>query len=118
MLSVAFQWIGVIEEFTGQIHAGQMTIVEGFLHHINILAVAGGQKHTVLPEFVGNDSAGFLIGFHIGQKIIFAKALESAVVSTLQRLKSPSAGKMGFTTEQVGDLVVGDLVSESIKREN
>jgi len=42
-----------------------------------------------------------------------ARALENAVVSTLQRLKSLSAGKMGYTTEQVGDLVAG-----YIKREN
>jgi 3-isopropylmalate dehydrogenase len=36
-----------------------------------------------------------------------ARALENAVVSTLDRLNSLSAGKMGYTTEQVGDLVAG-----------
>lgn len=36
-----------------------------------------------------------------------ARALENAVVSTLNRLNSLSAGKMGYTTEQVGDLVAG-----------
>ncbi|MBN2323837.1 MAG: 3-isopropylmalate dehydrogenase [Spirochaetes bacterium] len=34
-----------------------------------------------------------------------SRALENAVVSTLKRLKSLSAGKMGFTTQEVGDLV-------------
>ena len=42
-----------------------------------------------------------------------AKALENAVVSTLQRLKSLSAGKMGYTTEQVGDLVAGYIKKEN-----
>ncbi|HUT65786.1 MAG TPA: 3-isopropylmalate dehydrogenase [Spirochaetota bacterium] len=42
-----------------------------------------------------------------------AGALENAVVSTLQRLKSLSAGKMGYTTEQVGDLVAGYIKKEN-----
>jgi 3-isopropylmalate dehydrogenase len=42
-----------------------------------------------------------------------ARALENAVVSTLQRLKSLSAGKMGYTTEQVGDLVAGYIKKEN-----
>lgn len=42
-----------------------------------------------------------------------AGALENAVVSTLQRLKSLSAGKMGYTTGEVGDLVAGYIKKEN-----
>ena len=38
-----------------------------------------------------------------------AQALENAVIETLKKLKSLSAGKMGFTTEQVGDLVASAI---------
>jgi 3-isopropylmalate dehydrogenase len=41
-----------------------------------------------------------------------SRALESAVVSTLGLMESLSAGKMGYTTEEVGD-----LVAENIKKE-
>jgi 3-isopropylmalate dehydrogenase len=44
-----------------------------------------------------------------------AEALENAVVSTLKRLKSLSAGKMGFTTQQVGDLVADAIAGEITK---
>jgi len=42
-------------------------------------------------------------------------ALENAVILTLKRLKSLSAGKMGFTTAQVGDLVA-DAIADSINK--
>jgi 3-isopropylmalate dehydrogenase len=37
------------------------------------------------------------------------KAIESAVMQTTPRLKSLSAGKMGYSTREVGDLVVDEL---------
>lgn len=40
-----------------------------------------------------------------------AKAVENAVIQTTKKMKSMAAGKMGFSTSQVGD-----LVAESIKK--
>jgi len=40
-----------------------------------------------------------------------AEALEKAIIETVQKLKSMSAGKMGYTTSEVGDLVAEQLSS-------
>ena len=45
---------------------------------------------------------------HLGEENA-AAAVEQAVVRVLPRLKSLSAGKMGFSTSEVGDLVVSEL---------
>ena len=38
-----------------------------------------------------------------------ADAIEAAVAKTTPKMKSQAAGKMGFNTSQVGDLVAGAL---------
>jgi 3-isopropylmalate dehydrogenase len=45
---------------------------------------------------------------HLGEENA-AAAVEQAVVRVLPRLKSLSAGKMGYSTSEVGDLVVSEL---------
>jgi len=46
---------------------------------------------------------------HLGQ-IKAAKAIEQAVIDvSTKKLKSLAAGKMGFSTTEVGDLVVENL---------
>jgi 3-isopropylmalate dehydrogenase len=40
-----------------------------------------------------------------------AEALEKAIIETVQKLKSMSAGKMGYTTSEVGDLVAEQIIS-------
>jgi 3-isopropylmalate dehydrogenase len=39
-----------------------------------------------------------------------AEALEKAIIETVQKLKSMSAGKMGYTTSEVGDLVAEQII--------
>jgi len=38
-----------------------------------------------------------------------SKALEEAIITTLGKMKSMSAGKMGFTTSEIGDLVADSI---------
>ena len=38
-----------------------------------------------------------------------SEAVEKAMVSTMQKMKSQAAGKMGFSTTEVGDLVAKAL---------
>ncbi len=40
-----------------------------------------------------------------------AEALEKSIIETVKKLKSMSAGKMGYTTSQVGDLVAEQITS-------
>jgi 3-isopropylmalate dehydrogenase len=58
-----------------------------------LAAICAGQ---MLLDFLGETSA--------------AKAIETAVIKvTREKIKSLAAGKMGFSTSQVGDLVVQEL---------
>jgi 3-isopropylmalate dehydrogenase len=46
-----------------------------------------------------------------------ARGVERAVVAVIPRLKSLAAGKMGFSTRQVGDLVANALkTKDSLKK--
>jgi 3-isopropylmalate dehydrogenase len=50
----------------------------------------------MMLDFLGQTEAG--------------KAIENAVIKVVrEKIKSLAAGKMGFTTSQVGDLVAGAL---------
>ncbi len=55
-----------------------------------LAAISAGQ---MMVDFLGEDAA--------------AAALEEAIVKTCRKLDSLSAGKMGYNTEEVGDLVAG-----------
>jgi len=55
-----------------------------------LAAIAAGQ---MMLDFLGEEEA--------------AAAMEEAIVKTCGKLKSLSAGKMGYNTEEVGDLVAG-----------
>ena len=52
--------------------------------------------------------AGGMLLDHLGEHRAAAR-MEAAVIKTTQRLKSLAAGKMGYSTTQVGDLVVTHL---------
>jgi len=54
-------------------------------------------------------SAGMLLD-EIGE-VDAAKAVERGVIATTQKMKSMSAGKMGYSTSQIGD-----MVAEAVKR--
>ncbi len=64
-------------------------------------------KHVINP--LAAICAGAMLFDHLGEAAA-AKAVENAVIATVQqKLKSLAAGKMGYTTEQVGDLVAAAL---------
>jgi 3-isopropylmalate dehydrogenase len=68
------------------------------------------------PKYTGKNvinplaaiSAAMMLLENIGRSDA-AGLLEKAIVKTTQKLKSLSAGKMGYTTEEVGDLVVAGI---------
>lgn len=39
-----------------------------------------------------------------------AQSVEKAMISVMQKMKSQAAGKMGYTTTEVGDLVAGNII--------
>jgi 3-isopropylmalate dehydrogenase len=45
-------------------------------------------------------------------EVVAAQLLERAIITVLSKLKSLSAGKMGYTTSQVGDLVVAAIEAQ------
>ena len=45
---------------------------------------------------------------HLGEEKA-SRLVEKGIIYTVQRLKSLSAGKMGYSTEEVGDMVVEGL---------
>ncbi len=64
-------------------------------------------KHVINP--LAAVCAGAMLLDHLGETTA-AKAIEDAVIKSVrEKLKSLAAGKMGFTTEQVGDLVAAAL---------
>jgi 3-isopropylmalate dehydrogenase len=38
-----------------------------------------------------------------------SKAIENAMIATMKKMKSQAAGKMGYSTTEVGDMVAGML---------
>ncbi len=60
---------------------------------INPLAATGAV--SMMAEYLGEEAIG--------------KAIENAVIEVIPRLKSLAAGKMGYSTSEVGDMVEGIL---------
>lgn len=74
------------------------------------------------PKYTGKNVINPLAAIAAGQMMLdilgeakAANAVESAIMETLTRLKSLSAGKMGYSTEEVGDLVAKGLTVKSKK---
>jgi 3-isopropylmalate dehydrogenase len=72
------------------------------------------------PKYAGTNTinplaaicAGGMMLDHLGEKAA-ATAIEQAVMSTCSRnIRGLSAGRMGYSTEEVGDLVIGHLVAQ------
>jgi 3-isopropylmalate dehydrogenase len=69
------------------------------------------------PKYTGQGVINPLAAICAGQMLLdflgetkAAKAIEDAVIKIVrEKIKSLAAGKMGFTTSQVGDLVAGAL---------
>jgi 3-isopropylmalate dehydrogenase len=69
------------------------------------------------PKYTGQGVINPLAAICAGQMMLdflgeteAAQGVEEAVVKvTREKMKSLAAGKMGFTTSQVGDLVAGEL---------
>jgi 3-isopropylmalate dehydrogenase len=79
---------------------------------VSMFEPIGGSAPKYTGKNVINPLAGILAGAllleTLGQSAA-AKAVEDAVVKTLPNLKSLSAGNMGYSTSEVGDMVVRAL---------
>jgi 3-isopropylmalate dehydrogenase len=71
------------------------------------------------PKYTGKNVVNPLAAISAGQMMLenlgedaAAQILERAIVTVLSKLKSLSAGKMGYTTSQVGDLVVAAIEAQ------
>ena len=53
---------GIKEQFSFQRHAGEQRIVKRSFQHIDIFCIAAGQKQPVIPHYVSDGGAGFLVG--------------------------------------------------------
>jgi len=56
--------------------------------------------------------AGMMMLEHLGERKAAAR-IEGAVMAVTRKLKSLAAGKMGYSTSEVGDLVVKHLTDDS-----
>jgi len=66
------------------------------------------------PKYTGQGKINPLAAISAGQMMLdflgeetAAEKMEEAIIRVCRELKSVSAGKMGYTTSEVGDLVVG-----------
>jgi 3-isopropylmalate dehydrogenase len=86
---------------------------------VSMFEPIGGSAPKYTGKNVINPLAGILAGAlmleTLGQSAA-AKAIEDAVVTTLPNLKSLAAGNMGYSTSEVGDMVVGNLQAGSSLR--
>ncbi|MGB6063521.1 MAG: 3-isopropylmalate dehydrogenase [Desulfomonilaceae bacterium] len=79
---------------------------------VSMFEPIGGSAPKYTGQNVINPLAGILAGALMLQTLgraTAAKAMEDAVVKTLPNLKSLAAGGMGYSTSEVGDMVVSHL---------
>ena len=75
MLTHALQWVRVEEAAAVHAHTTDETIVEGALQYIVILTLAMEKKETVVDINIADSCAGFAVGTHIRQLVVFAESL-------------------------------------------
>ena len=80
MLTHALQWVRVEEAAAVHAHTTDETIVEGTLQYIVILTLAMEKEETVVDINIADSCAGFAVGTHVRQLVVFAESL--AVVSS------------------------------------
>jgi 3-isopropylmalate dehydrogenase len=69
------------------------------------------------PKYTGKNvinplaaiEAGRMMLVHLGEKEA-ARSIEKAVAHTCMKIDSLSAGRMGYTTSEVGDIIAGDIL--------
>ncbi len=79
---------------------------------VSMFEPIGGSAPKYTGQNVINPLAGILAGALMLQTLgraTAAKAVEDAVVKTLPNLRSLAAGGMGYSTSEVGDMVVRHL---------
>ena len=72
------------------------------------------------PKYTGQGKINPLAAISAAQMMVdflgeeeAAAAIELAIIKTCEKLKSLSAGRMGYTTSEVGDLVAGFVADRS-----
>ena len=86
---------------------------------VSMFEPIGGSAPKYTGKNVINPLAGILAGALMLETLgqcAAAKAIEDAVVKTLPNLKSLGAGSMGYSTSEVGDMVVRNLEAGSSLR--
>jgi 3-isopropylmalate dehydrogenase len=79
---------------------------------VSMFEPIGGSAPKYAGKGIINPIAAILAGHMMLQalgEVLAAEAVERSVVNTISRLKSMNAGRMGFSTAEVGDLVAEGL---------
>ena len=75
MLTHTLQWVRVEEAAAVHAHTTDETIVEGTLQYIVIFALAVEEEETVVDINIADSCAGFAVGTHVRQLVVFAESL-------------------------------------------
>jgi 3-isopropylmalate dehydrogenase len=104
----------IITDLGAMIQGGMGVAAGGNIHpgKVSMFEPIGGSapKYTgknVINPIAAIAAAQMMLDF-LGEKKA-ALALEQAIIETVGKMKSMDAGKMGFTTSEVGDLVAGAI---------
>jgi 3-isopropylmalate dehydrogenase len=118
------EWFDVIvtENMFGDIITDLGAMVQGGMgvaaggninpHGVSMFEPIGGSAPKYTGQNIINPVAAILAGAMMLDQLGHGKAanaVERAVVAVIGRMKSMAAGKMGYTTSQIGDMVVASL---------
>jgi 3-isopropylmalate dehydrogenase len=79
---------------------------------VSMFEPIGGSAPKYTGQSIINPIAAILAGSMMLEQIGQAKAaaaVEGAVMAVIKKMKSMAAGKMGYSTSQIGDMVAGGL---------
>jgi hypothetical protein len=78
VLAVRLERVGIEEGVSLERNAGDQSVVERALHHVDVLAIAMEQELAMIPVVHSNRGAGLVVGGHVRKVVRIAKALVSA----------------------------------------
>ncbi|MGQ9617196.1 MAG: 3-isopropylmalate dehydrogenase [Spirochaetota bacterium] len=104
----------IITDLGAMIQGGMGVAAGGNIHpgKVSMFEPIGGSA----PKYTGKNAINPIAAIAAAQMMLdflgekkAALALEQAIIETVGKMKSMDAGKMGFTTSEVGDLVAGAI---------
>ena len=111
MLTHTLQWVRVEEAAAVHAHTTDETIVEGTLQYIVILTLAMEKEETVVDINIADSCAGFAVGTHIRQLVVFAESL--AVVSSSDTSGDVELLAHDVVPDAVDGVDIGGIAGES-----